>query len=169
MKDSPFARCLLQVNSLAKRMVMTDELQRSFSVSISVAVKTFYEIRPNYEVISTQYYVCILALVIRKENHVHYARYCIVIRVACPAVPYFSTLSHKRNDFRKNVTQHSTCILVFSTKFVRNICSFKKRFSKISHIYVRLRVKCELFYCQILNQARIFQTDFPKILKHEIL
>ena len=31
------------------------------------------------------------------------------------AAPYFSTLSHKRNDFRKNVTEHKICVLIFST------------------------------------------------------
>jgi hypothetical protein len=34
------------------------------------------------------------------------------------AVQYFSTLSHKRHDFRKTVTEHKMCILIFSTTFV---------------------------------------------------
>ena len=43
--------------------------------------------------------------------------------VACPAVQYFSTLSHKRNDFKKKkkkkkkvmMIQHKICVLIFST------------------------------------------------------
>ena len=31
------------------------------------------------------------------------------------APPHFSTLSHKRLDFRKNITEHKMCILIFST------------------------------------------------------
>ena len=31
---------------------------------------------------------------------------------------FFSTLSHKRYDFRKKVTEHKMCVLVFSTEFV---------------------------------------------------
>jgi len=42
--------------------------------------------------------------------------------VACPALLYFSTLSHKRHDFRKKkVIEYKIDVLIFSTAFVRNI------------------------------------------------
>ena len=35
--------------------------------------------------------------------------------VGCPALKYFSTLSHKGHDFRKEVIEHETRVLIFST------------------------------------------------------
>ena len=37
--------------------------------------------------------------------------------VAYPAVQYFSTLSHKRHDFREEVIKHKMCVLILSTNF----------------------------------------------------
>ena len=42
---------------------------------------------------------------------------CIIVSpVACPALPHFSTLSHKTHDLKK-VIVHEKCVLIFSTKF----------------------------------------------------
>ena len=51
----------------------------------------------------------------------------ILPSVACPALQYFPTLSHKRQDFRKKVIEHKMCVLIFSTTFVVNISHSKKK------------------------------------------
>ena len=44
-----------------------------------------------------------------------HAPYC---NVACSALHYFSILSLKWHEFRKNVTESKMCVLIFSTTFV---------------------------------------------------
>jgi hypothetical protein len=39
----------------------------------------------------------------------------ILPSVTCPAIQYFSTLSHKRHDCREKVNVHKMYVLIFST------------------------------------------------------
>ena len=52
--------------------------------------------------------------------------------VACLPLLYFSTLSHKRRDFRQNVIEYEICGLIFSTNL-----------SKIFHILRIIRRRVE--------------------------
>ena len=51
-------------------------------------------------------------------QHATRMRHVVTPSVASLAPLYFSTLSHKRCDFRKKVIEHKMCVLIFSTTFV---------------------------------------------------
>ena len=47
----------------------------------------------------------------------------MLLYVVCPAVQYFSTLSHKRHDFRekeREVIEHKMCVLILSINLSKN-------------------------------------------------
>jgi hypothetical protein len=48
-------------------------------------------------------------------------RHIVLLFVACLAAKYFSTLSHKGDDFPENVIEHKMCVLIFCTAIIRNI------------------------------------------------
>jgi hypothetical protein len=45
--------------------------------------------------------------------------------IACLALPDFTTLSHKRHDFRENVTKHKTRLLIFSISLSENFLTLR--------------------------------------------
>jgi hypothetical protein len=64
--------------------------------------------------ISITYYECVFVAV--GIQHAMSMHRIILPSVACPAVQYFCTLSHKQHNYRKkNVFEHKMCVLIFST------------------------------------------------------
>ena len=51
-------------------------------------------------------------------QHAKRMRCIILSHMACLVLPYFSTLSHKRHDFRKKFIEHKMCVFIFTTTFV---------------------------------------------------
>jgi hypothetical protein len=97
------------------------------------------------------------ALVIQHAKH---TRHIVLSSVACLALPYFSTLPHY-NDFMEKVTQHRTCVSIFSTTFVRNISHSKSEI--LSEMNIGLREK---YSWHTLMTLGIFSTYCRKISKY---
>ena len=57
-------------------------------------------------------------------------RVCHIVICGLPRSAIFSTLSHKRHYFRKEVTENQMCALIFSTTFVGNISHSKKKWAR---------------------------------------
>jgi hypothetical protein len=47
----------------------------------------------------------------------------------------FSTLTHKRQDFREKITEQNMCVLILSTDFVCNVSHFQKNGARYHHIH----------------------------------
>jgi hypothetical protein len=87
--------------------------------------------RCHGKAISITYYECVpVALVVQRAKR--------MLRItlsseASLAPPYFSSLSHKRYDFLRNVIEFKMCVLIFSTTFVSNVSYSKKNSARYCH------------------------------------
>ena len=102
-----------------------------------------------------------VALIIQQAMRM---RRIILPSVACLALPYFSTLSHKLHDFRKKkkVTEYKMCVLTFSTNFVWNISHSRKNSARRYHKCTQFVTYITCDYSQILIILQFFRHIFEK-------
>jgi len=83
-----------------------------------------------------------VALIMKRAKRM---RRIILSTVLCPAVPYFSTLSHKRHDFNKNIIDHEMSF-DFRYSFCLKSFSFQEKLSELlPWMCIGLQVKYPLF------------------------
>ena len=106
------------------------------------------------------------ALVIQ---HAKGYRRVILSSVASLALPYFSTLSHKRNNFPGKFIGHKMCVLIFSTTFVWDITHSKKNSARYYHKGTYVFFQNTRYSCQILMKLEfsrhIFEKYIPNFVK----
>ena len=96
--------------------ITTRYKQHAYTVTFRTLRKTDVEVEKAISITYSE--ILSVALGMQHANNISFRRPIILSRVTCPALQYFSTLSHKRYDFRKKVTELKMCVLVFSTTFV---------------------------------------------------
>ena len=88
---------------------------------------------------------------------------CAVLSsVACPALQHFSTLSHKRYDFRRKVTEHKMCVLISSTTFVWNVFHSKKNWARYDQKCILVFMQSARYSCPILKNLEFSRQIFEK-------
>jgi hypothetical protein len=87
--------------------------------------------------------------------------------VACLPVPYFSTSSHKRHFFGKNVIEQKMCVFIFSTILSETFLILRRIQRDIIINVHRSSVKYPLFLSDF-NETWTFPTDFRQIHKCQI-
>ena len=82
--------------------------------------------------------------------------------VACPSLPYFPSICHKRHDFREKFTELTICVFWLCTIFVRNTPDCKKNAEGYDEKFMfGLHVMYLLFLSEF-NETWIFSKDFRK-------
>jgi hypothetical protein len=94
----------------------------------------------------------------------HATRMRRVTSFVAPRCPlYFSTLSHKWCDFRKTVTEHKMCVLIFCTTFVWNVSHSKKNLARYGQKYRNVFVYSTRYFCRTLIKVELLRHIFEKV------
>jgi hypothetical protein len=93
-----------------------------------------------------------------RKSHLFYA-VLLHCHLACPALPYFSTLSHKRQDFSAKTEDK---LPFYSTNRVYNIYRFKNNSTR--HTCSSVFTQSTRYSCQILMKPEFSLQVFEKYL-----
>jgi hypothetical protein len=95
-------------------------------------------------------------------------RRIILSFVASLAPPHFTTLYHKRHDFRNKVYGRKMCVLISSTTFICEISRYRKNSARYCHNCKNVFTSPTRYSCYILIRLGFFSTDLRKILQYPV-
>jgi hypothetical protein len=96
-------------NNYHLRLYLGSKQNRQFRYKRNIQVHSLYHCCRGKAISIAFLSVCSLCYPALNTEALYYIFFC-----GLSALPYLSTLSHKRHDFRKKGTQHKMCILIFS-------------------------------------------------------
>ena len=87
----------------------------------------------------------------------HGTRMCLILTsfVAPLVPPYFSTLFHKRHDFREKVTEHKMCFLIPFTNLSKTFLILRRTYGDIVINMRTSSCKIRSYFCRILIKLEI--------------
>jgi hypothetical protein len=86
--------------------------------------------------------------------------------VGSSALPYFSTLFHKRGDFEKINLLNTKCMLWFSLQLLSEMFLILRIGRNMIKIYTGFHVQYSLFLSDF-NETWIIYTDFPEVFRYK--
>ena len=84
----------------------------------------------------------------------------------CPALQLFSTLCHKLHDFRKKVTGHKMCVLIFCTTLAETFLILRRNDPDMIKMYIVFMLSTH-YSCQILMKLE-YSRRFLKNTQYQI-
>jgi hypothetical protein len=98
----------------------------------------------------------------------HAKRMRHIILWSCPAVQYFSTLSHKRHDFKVNIIEHKMRVVILSTNLSEKGFVLRRTERDMNKNVYWASCKVPFISCQILMKLEFLKIFCKRILKYQI-
>jgi hypothetical protein len=93
-------------------------------------------------------------------QHTMHMRHTVI--VACQALQYFPTLSHKRHNFRKTVAEHKMCVSSISTTYIWNIFHSKKKWPRYDQKCILVFMYSICYLCSNFMKLAFSRQIFEK-------
>jgi hypothetical protein len=123
---------------------------------------TFRSVRANVLVVQMQRVLHNLSVCVCRLRYPACNAHAPYYHVVCPALQYFSTLSHKRHDLRKKVIENKIFVSSFSVTFVWNIFYSRKKWARYDRKCMLVFMYSNRYFWPILIKLEFSRQIFGK-------